>query len=108
MGTFRAVAVPLSILVVGALFQGCNTLQSVTNLANSIVSTAANTAVKAVSPSTYYDKNEEYSSRGKLDHKRGALNSRSTAVKSRSKSDHGTKKNPPIGMPYRSRYYQGD
>ncbi|MCC6487185.1 MAG: hypothetical protein IT364_06765 [Candidatus Hydrogenedentes bacterium] len=108
MGIFRTVALLVGILAVGAFFQGCNTLQSVTNLANSIVSTAANTAVKAVSPSTYFEKDEEYSSRGKLEHKRGALNSRSTAVKSSSKSDHGTKKNPPIGMPYRSRYYQGD
>ena len=108
MGIFRAVAVPVAIVGLGALLQGCGTLQSMTNFANSIVSTAANTAVKAVSPSTYVDTKEEYSSKGTLKHRRHTLSSKGTATKSRSKSDHGTKKNPPIGMPYRSRYYQED
>ena len=88
------------------LVPGCGTVQSVGNLANSLVNTTANTAVKALSPSTYTGGSKEtYNSTEPLKKRRNTMNSRTLSKSRRSKSSHSTTDNPPVGMPYKSRSY---
>lgn len=90
-----------------ALVPGCGTVRTVNNLATGIVSTAANTAVKALSPSTYTGGgNETYNSREPLKRQRGTMSSRQPS-KTSTKRSHSKTDNPPIGMPYRSHNYSG-
>lgn len=91
------------------LVPGCGTLQSVNNLANAVVNTAANTAVKALSPSTYTGgKHETYNSREPLKKRRNTLSSSEPSKKRKYKSSHSSDQNPPIGMPYKSRSMSGN
>ncbi len=88
------------------LLPGCETLGSVADLANSVVNTAANTAVKAVSPSTYTGKsNETYNSREPLKRRRNTMSSREGSRSWASKSSHSSSSNPDVGMPYKSRNF---
>jgi len=89
------------------LAPGCGTLQSATSLASSVVNATANTAVKALSPSTYTGGSKEtYNSREPLEKRRNTMSSTSLS-QSRSWFKSGSSKsdNPPVGMPYKSRSF---
>lgn len=108
MKSIRWVSIAAGCAVLFLLVPGCGTLQSVGNVANGLVNTAANTAVKALSPSTYTgDSKETYNSREPLKKRRNTMSSSdgTTAKSRKTKSSHSVSDNPPIGMPYRSRYY---
>jgi hypothetical protein len=91
---------------IAVLAPGCGTLGSIGDLANTVVNTAANTAVKAVSPSTYTGNSKEtYNSREPLKKRRNTLSSQETSRSWKPKSSHSATNNPEVGMPYKSRSY---
>jgi len=102
----KAILLGLGCVAVTVLVSGCGTLDSVGSLANSIVNTAANTAVKAVSPSTYTGKSDEtYNSREPLKRRRNTMSSREGSRSWASRSSHSASSNPDVGMPYKSRNF---